>query len=67
MDDSKMTKPEEEQDDPDLDVDLLEYLLSLSPGERVRRHAQALELVRALRQAAVRHYGFDPRNPEAPH
>ena len=48
----------------DLDLEQLEGLASLTPAERLRRHEQALELVRALREAGKRHYGFDPRAPE---
>lgn len=47
-------------DSPDVDLDLLEYLLTLSPAERLRRHNDALELVQALRAEGRRHYGFDP-------
>jgi hypothetical protein len=47
----------------DADMSLLEYLWSLTPAERLVRHEQALELVRALRRAGQRHYGFDPRSP----
>ncbi len=45
----------------DIDLDLLEYLQSLTPQERIQRHDGALELVLALRKAAIQHYGFDPR------
>ena len=48
-----------------IDVSQLEYLLTLTPTQRVERHQQALVLVRAMRQAGVDHYGFDPRYPEA--
>jgi hypothetical protein len=48
----------------DIDVDLLDYLQSLTPAERLRRHDQALALARALRAAGIRHYGFDPHAPE---
>jgi hypothetical protein len=47
----------------DADVNLLEYLWTLTPAERIRRHEQAVELVRALRRAGQRYYGFDPRSP----
>ena len=47
----------------DVDLDLLAFLWSLTPAERLRRLEQALELVRALRSAGIRHYGFDPRSP----
>lgn len=48
-----------------IDVSQTEYLLTLTPHERLIRHEHALELVRALREAGIRHYGFDPRHPEA--
>ena len=47
-----------------IDVSLLEYTLGLTPAERIRRHDQALELIRAMRRAGTKHYGFDPRHPE---
>lgn len=43
------------------DLDLLEYLQTLTPAERMARHEAALELVRALRKAGTEFYGFDPR------
>jgi hypothetical protein len=49
-----------------IDVNQLEYLLTLTPLERIERHDRALELVRALREAGIKHYGFDPRLPEPP-
>jgi len=48
-------------EDDDIDVDLLEYLQTLTPAQRIERHEAALELVRALRKAGTEHYGFDPR------
>ena len=45
----------------DIDRDLVDYLQTLSPAERVTRHEQARELVHALRNAGANHYGFDPR------
>jgi hypothetical protein len=35
----------------DVDADLIDYLLTLTPAERIRRQLEAVELVRALRQA----------------
>ena len=49
-----------------IDVSQLEYLMTLTPAERVQRHEMALTLVRALRQAAIKYYGFDPRIAETP-
>lgn len=49
-----------------IDVSQLEYLLTLTPHERLIRHNQALDLVRALRAAGTAHYGFDPRHPPTP-
>ena len=48
-----------------IDVSQIEYLLTLTPVERLRRHDAALELVSAAREAGIRYYGFDPRSPEA--
>lgn len=47
-----------------IDVSQLDYLLSLTPAERLERHGQALELVRAMREAGIKYYGYDPRLPE---
>ncbi|MEE9293778.1 MAG: hypothetical protein V3W34_02275 [Phycisphaerae bacterium] len=49
-----------------IDVSLLEHRLTLTPAERLARHQQALQLVRAMRQAGTAYYGFDPRLPETP-
>lgn len=48
-----------------IDVGQLEFLLTLTPAQRLRRHDGALALVRAAREAGIRYYGFDPRSPEA--
>lgn len=61
---SRMDRAVEESVTPtleDLDLDLLDYLQSLTPLQRIERHEAALELVRALRKASREHYGFDPR------
>lgn len=49
-----------------IDVSGIDERLALTPQERLVRHDWALELVRALREAGIRHYGFDPRSPETP-
>ena len=48
-----------------IDVSQLEFLMTLTPLERIRRHDQALHLVKAVRAAGIRYYGFDPRSAEA--
>jgi hypothetical protein len=48
-----------------IDVGQLEFLLTLTPAQRLRRHDAALALVRAAREAGIQHYGFDPRSPGA--
>jgi hypothetical protein len=48
-----------------IDMCQLEYLLTLSPAERLRRHDAALAFVLAARKAGIKYYGFDPRSPEA--
>jgi hypothetical protein len=47
-----------------IDVNQLDYILSLTPAERLRRHDAALILARAAREAGMRYYGFDNRSPE---
>jgi hypothetical protein len=49
-----------------IDVSQLEYNLSLTPSDRLRQHESALTLVRALREAGIQYYGFDPRSPQTP-
>jgi hypothetical protein len=51
----------------DLDLDLLMYLQTLTPEERLIRHEGALELVRELRKASEKLYGFGPRAAAADH
>jgi hypothetical protein len=48
-----------------IDVCQLEYILTLTPAERLKRDDAALAFVRAAREAGIRYYGFDPRSPEA--
>jgi hypothetical protein len=47
-----------------IDIYQLEYLLTLTPAERLRRHDAALEFVLAARKAGIRYYGLDPRSIE---
>jgi hypothetical protein len=49
-----------------IDICHLEYLLTLSPLDRLMRHDAALILVLAAREAGIKYYGFDPRHPETP-
>lgn len=49
----------------DVDLDLLRYNLSLTPTERWRKHASALELVRALRKAGKEYYGRIAQSSQA--
>jgi hypothetical protein len=48
-----------------IDMQQLEYLLTLTPWERVLRHEAAREFVLAAREAGIRYYGIDPRHPES--
>jgi hypothetical protein len=47
-----------------IDTCQLEYILTLTPADRLRRHDAALAFVLAARKAGIRYYGFDPRSPE---
>jgi hypothetical protein len=49
-------------DERDLDVDLLDYLQTLTPLERLQRHESARQLVIALRAAGAKFHGFDTRS-----
>jgi hypothetical protein len=49
-----------------IDICQLEYLLTLTPMERLLRHDAALAFVLAAREAGIQYYGFDPRHPETP-
>ena len=60
-DEVSVPTPASAPEDDDIDVDLLEYLLTLTPAQRIERHEAALELMRAIRKAGTEHYGFDPR------
>jgi hypothetical protein len=44
-----------------IDTGRLEFLLTLSPAERLRRHDIVRPLIIAARQAGIQYYGFDPR------
>ena len=48
-----------------IDTCRLEYMLTLTTAERLRRHDAALAFVLAAREAGIKYYGFDPRSPEA--
>jgi hypothetical protein len=49
-----------------IDICQLEYLLTLTPMERLLRHDAALAFILAAGEAGIRYYGFDPRHPETP-
>jgi hypothetical protein len=49
-----------------IDLSQLDYLLTLTPHERLKRHEQALDLVSAVRKAGIQLYGFDPRSTDSP-
>lgn len=51
----------EHPEDENIDLDLLEYLQTLTMAERLKRHEAALELIQKLRAAGEKHHGFDPR------
>jgi hypothetical protein len=54
------TDPWQEALDYGIDTGRLEFLLTLSPAERLRRHDRARPLIIAARQAGIQYYGFDP-------
>ena len=46
-----------------IDMSQLEYLLTITPAERLERHEHARQLVLTLREAGKKLYGFDPQHP----
>ena len=48
-----------------IDVNQLEYLLSLPPLQRLERHEQARQLVLALKNAGQVYYGRQTPTPES--
>jgi hypothetical protein len=48
-----LAQPSDEELEADIDLELLAYLQTLTPAERIARHEAALELVRALRKAGT--------------
>lgn len=50
-----------------IDVSSIDERLAMTPAERLRRHDRALLVVRAMRTAGIRYYGFDPRSSEEAH
>lgn len=47
-----------------IDIGQLDFLMTLSPAERLRRHEIVRPLIVAARQAGIDYYGFDPRSAE---
>ncbi len=48
----------------DFEESEIDWMLSLTPEQRLQRHDNFLELVRALREAGRKFYGRDPGSPE---
>jgi hypothetical protein len=61
----KSTRSAMDASESGIDMYQLEYLLTLTPAERLKRHDAALTFVLAARKAGIKYYGFDPRSPEA--
>lgn len=48
----------------EVDMEQLEYNLSLTPDQRMRQYMEWLEFVEVVRQAGREYYGLEPRTPE---
>lgn len=44
----------------EVDLDLIDTLLSMTPAERLRWHADLMEFAERQRQLRAKEYGFDP-------
>ena len=49
------------QDENGIDVTQIDYVLSLSPTERLAQLEQEIANDAILHDASIKHYGFDPR------
>jgi hypothetical protein len=49
------------QDENGVDLTLIDYMLSLTPTQRLEALEQLMQFDDALTRARIRHYGFDPR------
>ena len=49
------------QDENGVDLTLIDYMLSLTPTQRLEALEQMMRLDEALTEARVKLYGFDPR------
>ena len=58
-----LMQPDRPDEAADVDIDLLEYLQTLTPAERIRRMLDAAALVRALREAGKKHRADDSGSP----
>lgn len=48
----------------DVDLTLIDYTLSLTPSERLRRAEEFSHFAEIVRQAGIKYYGMDPRPAE---
>ena len=44
----------------EVDLSLIDTMLSLTPAERLRWHAEMMEFIELQRQLQIKRYGFDP-------
>jgi len=49
-----------------VDISLVEAMLALTPGERLRRHAALLDLAYEAREIRKKKHGFDPWEVSVP-
>jgi hypothetical protein len=49
------------QDENGVDLSLIDYMLSLTPTQRLESLEQFMAFDDLLTQARIKHYGFDPR------
>ena len=49
------------QDENGIDLTLIDYMLSLTPTQRLEKLEQLMQFDDALTEARIKRYGFDPR------
>ena len=51
-----------EQDENGIDVSQIDYLLSLTPEQRIDMLGRWMDFDKAITDARIKQYGFDPRD-----
>ena len=66
MSSSSDNQPQKErfpgQDEDGFDISQIDYMLSLTPAQRLKMLERWVDFDKAITDARIKHYGFDPRD-----